>query len=162
MDALLALWDAESGGYNWQLAMPGANVLATAQAVQALAAGNAVIAVAEGAVAALAPAIFWGVILATGRTLDRPLLRGLAWFAAAVFGSAAIACVPTPQTWPLPLGLGGVFGDLVLKAPKAITGAYPHGLTAVLSALVLLPLAAAAFLYATGLVARPDKAVSFS
>ena len=115
-----------------------------------------------GAVAALVPAIFWGVILATGRTLDRPMLRGLAWFAAAVFGSAAIACVPTPQTWPLPLGLGGVFGDLVLKAPKAITGAYPHGLTAVLSALVLLPLAAAAFLYATGLVARPDKAVSFS
>ncbi|OQB01250.1 MAG: hypothetical protein BWY25_01267 [Chloroflexi bacterium ADurb.Bin222] len=36
VDALLALWDAESGGYNWQLAMPGANVLATAQAVQAL------------------------------------------------------------------------------------------------------------------------------
>ena len=36
VDALLALWDATSGGYNWQLAMPGANVLATAQAVQAL------------------------------------------------------------------------------------------------------------------------------
>lgn len=36
VDALLALWDAESGAYNWQLAMPGANVLATAQAVQAL------------------------------------------------------------------------------------------------------------------------------
>ncbi len=36
VDALLALWDSASGGYNWQLAMPGANVLATAQAVQAL------------------------------------------------------------------------------------------------------------------------------
>lgn len=36
VDALLGLWDAESGAYNWQLAMPGANVLATAQAVQAL------------------------------------------------------------------------------------------------------------------------------
>lgn len=37
VDALLKLWDSTSGGYNWQLAMPGANVLATAQAVQALA-----------------------------------------------------------------------------------------------------------------------------
>ncbi len=36
-DALLALWDKDSGAYNWQLAMPGPNVLATAQAVQALA-----------------------------------------------------------------------------------------------------------------------------
>ncbi|RLC89583.1 MAG: hypothetical protein DRI37_03545 [Chloroflexi bacterium] len=35
-DALLALWDEDSGGYNWQAAMPGANVLATAQAVQAV------------------------------------------------------------------------------------------------------------------------------
>ena len=37
LDALLALWDEDSGGYNWQAAMPGANVLATAQAVQAVA-----------------------------------------------------------------------------------------------------------------------------
>lgn len=35
LDALLALHDAESGGYLWQAAVPGANVMATAQAVQA-------------------------------------------------------------------------------------------------------------------------------
>ncbi len=33
--ALLALWDANSGGYYWQAAVPFANILATAQAVQA-------------------------------------------------------------------------------------------------------------------------------
>jgi len=35
LGALLALWDAESGAYYWQAAVPFANVLATAQAVQA-------------------------------------------------------------------------------------------------------------------------------
>ncbi len=36
LGALLALWDAGSGGYYWQAAVPYANVLATAQAVQAV------------------------------------------------------------------------------------------------------------------------------
>jgi hypothetical protein len=35
LGALLALWDAESGAYFWQTAVPYANMLATAQAVQA-------------------------------------------------------------------------------------------------------------------------------
>jgi hypothetical protein len=35
LGALLALWDAESGAYFWQAAVPFANMLATAQAVQA-------------------------------------------------------------------------------------------------------------------------------
>jgi len=34
MGALLALWDAASGGYYWQAAVPFANIMATAQAVQ--------------------------------------------------------------------------------------------------------------------------------
>lgn len=34
--ALKALWDKASGGYQWQAAVPGANVLASAQAVQAV------------------------------------------------------------------------------------------------------------------------------
>lgn len=33
--ALMALWDAASGGYYWQAAVPFANIMATAQAVQA-------------------------------------------------------------------------------------------------------------------------------
>lgn len=34
--ALMALWDAGSGGYYWQAAIPFANIMATAQAVQAV------------------------------------------------------------------------------------------------------------------------------
>ncbi len=36
LGALLALWDASSGGYYWQAAVPFANIMATAQAVQAV------------------------------------------------------------------------------------------------------------------------------
>ena len=42
LEALLALWDEDTGAYHWQAAMPGANVLATAQAVQALMGANLV------------------------------------------------------------------------------------------------------------------------
>jgi hypothetical protein len=35
LGALQALWDEETGGYLWQAAVPGVNMLATAQAVQA-------------------------------------------------------------------------------------------------------------------------------
>ena len=35
-DALLALYDVDSGGFQWQAAVPGPNVLATAQAIPAL------------------------------------------------------------------------------------------------------------------------------
>lgn len=35
LGALLALWDASSGGYYWQAAVPFANIMASAQAVQA-------------------------------------------------------------------------------------------------------------------------------
>ncbi len=54
LDALLALWEKESGGYRWQAAIPGANVLATAQAVQAVAGLN-LTEVAQSAVTAPAP-----------------------------------------------------------------------------------------------------------
>ena len=35
-----------------------------------------------------------------------------------------------PPTWPLPTGLGGVFGDMVLKVPALFIGGYPTGMVA--------------------------------
>ena len=49
LDALLSLWEEESGGYRWQAEIPGANLLATAQAVQAVSGLN-LDAVAESAI----------------------------------------------------------------------------------------------------------------
>ena len=53
--------------------------------------------------------------------------------------SAAIAgCVTPPPTWPLPTGLGGVFGDMVLKIPALLLGGYPTGLFAAFVVMLLV------------------------
>ena len=44
----------------------------------------------------------------------------LAWFGAALLFAAIAGCMTPPPTWPLPTGLGGVFGDMVLKIPGAV------------------------------------------
>ncbi|MGC9522685.1 MAG: prenyltransferase/squalene oxidase repeat-containing protein [Anaerolineae bacterium] len=56
LDALSALQDAESGGFQWQAAVPGPNVLATAQAVQALA-GMSLVDLSAAAPDATAPVV---------------------------------------------------------------------------------------------------------
>jgi S-DNA-T family DNA segregation ATPase FtsK/SpoIIIE len=75
--------------------------------------------------------------------------------------AAGIAgCFMPPPTWPLPTGLGGVFGDMVLKLPAMFIGTYPEGWAARLIALVLALPTAGLFAYASALIARgplPEK-----
>jgi S-DNA-T family DNA segregation ATPase FtsK/SpoIIIE len=99
------------------------------------------------AVAALAPAVVWAILFATARGVDRKLKRAAAWFGASLFAAGVAGCVTPPDTWPLPSGLGGVFGDLVLKIPALIIGGYPSGLVAwgLAAALALPALGLAAF-----------------
>jgi len=56
----------------------------------------------------------------------RPLRQPLAQAVAAIFGILlacfALACLPIFGRWPLPVGLGGVIGDVLLGIPEAIAG----------------------------------------
>ena len=81
-------------------------------------------------VAALVPAVIWGFLFATARGVDNLPRRAAAWFGAALLSAAIAGCVTPPDTWPLPTGLGGVFGDMVLKVPAPLRGGYPTGLVA--------------------------------
>ena len=107
-----------------------------------------------GSVAALIPAVAWGLLLAGARGIDHMPKRAAAWVGAGLLGAAVIGCVPPPTTWPLPTGLGGVLGDMVLKVPAQFTGGYPTGAAAVLIALLLAAPTLFAFAYASGLIAR--------
>ncbi|TIR57301.1 MAG: DNA translocase FtsK [Mesorhizobium sp.] len=89
------------------------------------------------AVAGLVPAVIWGFLLFSARGVDRLGKRGLAWFGFALLAAAIVGCVTPPNTWPLPTGLGGVFGDMVLKIPGIAVGGYPKGLFATIIAVVL-------------------------
>ncbi|MET3661606.1 DNA translocase FtsK [Aquamicrobium ahrensii] len=82
------------------------------------------------AVAGLAPAVIWGVLLFSGRAVDRMPKRALGWFGFSLAAAAMAGCISPPPTWPLPTGLGGVFGDMVLKLPGMVIGGYPTGLFA--------------------------------
>jgi S-DNA-T family DNA segregation ATPase FtsK/SpoIIIE len=103
-------------------------------------------------VLALLPVVAWGLVLVTGKHLSRIPQRAAAWFGGAVFSSAALSCAPAPVTWPLPNGLGGVFGDMILRFPALFTGTYPTGMVAtVLGSLIALP-AAWLLIFSAGLI----------
>ena len=106
------------------------------------------------AVAALAPAAIWGILFLSARGVDRKLRRSAAWFAASVLAAAIAGCVTPPPTWPLPTGLGGVFGDMVLKIPAFFLGGYPTGVIASgIAAVLSLPTLVIAA-YGAGLIMR--------
>ena len=53
---------------------------------------------------------------------DRRAWRAFYTFLATVFSSAAIACLPVTETWPLPTRLGGLTGDLLIYGPAVLLG----------------------------------------
>ncbi len=109
-----------------------------------------------GSVVILVPAIVWAIGLLLGRGIRHPSKRALAWFGAAVLGAGIVGCMQAPPTWPLPSGLGGVFGDIVLSLPAAIIGAYPTGFAGfITAALLFVPAGALLYIAANALTIKP-------
>ena len=79
-------------------------------------------------VAALVPAVIWGFLLASGaRRRPHAASAPLPGSARRCCSRRSPAASTPPPTWPLPTGLGGVFGDMVLKMPALFIGGYPTG-----------------------------------
>ncbi|TPJ67479.1 DNA translocase FtsK [Mesorhizobium sp. B2-7-1] len=108
------------------------------------------------AVAGLVPAVIWGFLLFSARGVDKLPKRGFGWFGFALLAAAIAGCVTPPNTWPLPTGLGGVFGDMVLKIPGIAVGGYPKGLFATIIAVILAAPALWLFAYGSALIARKN------
>ncbi len=106
------------------------------------------------AVPALVPLTVWALLLLAARRIGHPGRRGFAWFGGAVLAAGVVGCISAPPTWPLPSGLGGVVGDLVLALPAALTGGYPHGWLGGIIAIVLSLPALWLLLYAAALRGR--------
>jgi S-DNA-T family DNA segregation ATPase FtsK/SpoIIIE len=75
--------------------------------------------------------------------------RGLIWILATFLATAFASTLPRTGSWPLPTGLGGVFGDALLNVPAFMTGGQVSGValfatSAVLGMATLLTLAIAA------------------
>ena len=107
-----------------------------------------------GSVVALVPALAWALWLLAARGIDRMPRRAFAWLGGSVLGAAIVGCVSAPPTWPLPTGLGGVFGDLVLAIPAKIAGGYPTGLSAIVTASILILPALWLLAFGSGVIGR--------
>ncbi len=78
--------------------------------------------VGVASVAVFLPLGFWGWRLMTHRPIGREWLRVGLWLVGVVAAAAFASCLPRTAHWPLPTGLGGVFGDALLRAPATIAG----------------------------------------
>ena len=149
--AALATWNVADPSFSHATDNPVANAMGYAGAVFA---DLAMQFLGLAAVAALVPAIVWGFLLFSARGVDRMPKRALAWSGFALCAAAVAGCIAPPPTWPLPAGLGGVLGDMVLKLPGLFIGGYPRGLVAGGIAVALAAPALWLFAYGSALVAR--------
>jgi S-DNA-T family DNA segregation ATPase FtsK/SpoIIIE len=75
-----------------------------------------------GAVALVVPPAIWGWRLLRRGELGRVQLRLALWVIGGGAATAVASALPVTDRWPLPTGLGGVCGDALMAAGKALTG----------------------------------------
>ncbi len=107
------------------------------------------------ALALIPPALWgWTKLLQQRVTVFRK--RIFLWLAATVLLAITLSCLPIPDNWPLPLGLGGVVGDLFLKIP-AMVGLQPNGIFAVVLGVPAAVAGSWALLAAGGIIWNPQE-----
>ena len=104
-----------------------------------------------GAIALIPPAI-WGWMKLLQKPIGYMKKRLIAWPLGVLAFCAAFGCLTIPASWPLPSGLGGVIGDLILKLPAMLSGGYPEGILAGFLFVAFAVPGTGAILLATGLL----------
>ena len=88
------------------------------------------------AILLLAPEALFGWRLLAHKPIGEKW-RGLVWVLATLLAAAFVSTLPRIGSWPLPTGLGGVFGDALLQAPALVLGAPLSGLLLAAVSIVL-------------------------
>lgn len=100
---------------------------------------------------ALIPPALWGWSKLLQRSLASLKKSLFYWVISILVSAAAFSCLSTPENWPLPVNLGGVIGDMILKVPAFFLGEISSW-TAVLLGSVLFPLSIWMVITASGLL----------
>ncbi|TCU16492.1 DNA translocase FtsK [Rhizobium sullae] len=151
--AALATWNVADPSYSYATGNPPANVLGYGGAAFA---DIAMQFFGLASVVALLPVVAWALALISGRRISRIPARAGAWALGSVLSSAVIGCIPPPLTWPIPNGIGGVIGDMILRFPALFVGAYPSGAFATAVGCVFALPTAWMMLFAAGIVGRTE------
>lgn len=147
LSAALATWSVDDPSWSHIADGPTRNVMGSIGAVTA---DLIMQLIGLNAALFLAPVVIWGWQLTIGRIPHVARNRLIGWLIGTLIGAAFMGALPPTTGWPLPTGLGGAIGDLVLQLPAAFNNGV---LTDTLRLVVLIvtgPLALAAMLYASG------------
>jgi DNA segregation ATPase FtsK/SpoIIIE, S-DNA-T family len=110
----------------WSVSDPSLNHATNARVHNLLGAPGAIAAdlvmqfIGLASAALLTPPAFWGWRLLTRKRLERPRLKIGLYLGGVIAAAALASLLPTPGSWPLPTGLGGVVGDAVLSVPRRV------------------------------------------
>ncbi len=129
----LASFSADDPSWNHATGLPASNLLGEAGA------SFADVALRMTGLAALAPVLAlsaWGWLLMGRHGIHRPCARSAGVLFATAVGTMALATCPTPASWPLPGGLGGLAGDALLATIIGMTGITSMATTGAAAALV--------------------------
>jgi S-DNA-T family DNA segregation ATPase FtsK/SpoIIIE len=140
----LLTWSVEDPSLNHAASTTVHNLLGPPGAI---AADIAMQAMGLSCVVALTPPAFWAWRLLTRRRLERARLRLALWLFGSTAAAGLAAMLPAPDRWPLPTGLGGVLGDAIVGAPRALGAGSPTSMFifgAVCAAISILALTASA------------------
>ena len=154
--AALATWSVRDPSFSHATSAPVHNLLGLPGAVTA---DLMMQLIGLASIALIAPIAAWGFRLLTHGLLCREPLRLGLWIVGTVLAAGFVACLPRTVGWPLPTGLGGVVGDLVLRAPSAVFGPI-DGVLRMATAIVLGCGALAAIAIASGLMLRTPASPS--
>src|SRR5215212_9391234 len=119
LTAALATWSVADPSLNHATDAPVRNLLGWPGAI---AADLAMQMLGLGSLALIAPLALWGWRLLRRHDLGRLPLRLALWIVGTGAATAVASALPPTARWPLPTGLGGVTGDALLRAAKAVTG----------------------------------------
>jgi S-DNA-T family DNA segregation ATPase FtsK/SpoIIIE len=117
--AALATWSVEDPSLNHATSAPARNLLGVPGAVIS---DLLMQLFGLAAIVVVIPVTFWGWRLLTHRPLDREALRLFLWIVGVVTAAGALSALPVAARWPLPVGLGGVAGDVMGRVPVALAG----------------------------------------
>jgi len=105
----------------------------------------------------IVPPVVWGWRAVFAAPTHLTWRTATSWLAASLVAAMAFATAAVPQSWPLPTGLGGVVGDLLLNVPSAIFRHGPTGVGAVVWGAILALLTIVLVMHACGLPVRFDR-----
>ena len=130
----LATWSIHDPSYNNSTSDSPANLLGHWGAVLA---DLSIQSLGLAATMMFLPLAAWGWHIGSGKLPDRRRLRLLAWPASSFLLAGALGAFPTPKTWPLPSGLGGLLGDVSMVIFNALASLLPTFVTSTLAASIM-------------------------